>query len=41
MNDEILSNMDTEELELFLSVCAEEPEKLNVSIEYYIAEFVP
>jgi hypothetical protein len=41
MNDEILSNMDTEELELFLSVCAEEAEKLNVSIDYYIAEFVP
>ena len=41
MNDEILSNMDTEELELFLSVCTEEAEKLNVSIEYYIAEFVP
>lgn len=39
MNDEKLSSMDTDELELFLSVCAEEAEKLNVSIDYYIAEF--
>lgn len=39
MNDEKLANMDTDELEVFLSFCAEEAEKLNVSIDYYIAEF--
>ena len=39
MNDEKLSSMDTDELELFLSECAEKAEELNVGIDYYIAEF--
>ena len=39
MNDKQLQEMDTDELEMFLSNCAEESEKIGVSLEYYILEF--
>jgi|DEB0MinimDraft_10_1074344.scaffolds.fasta_scaffold51624_2 hypothetical protein len=39
MTDEQLQQMDTDELEVFLSHCAEESEKIGVDLDYYIMEF--
>lgn len=40
MTDETLQNMDTDEFELFMEVCQIEADKLGVSVNYYLEEFV-
>jgi hypothetical protein len=40
MTDDILQSMDTEEFELFMEVCEIEAEKLGVTVDYYLHEFV-
>jgi|DEB0MinimDraft_10_1074344.scaffolds.fasta_scaffold46342_5 hypothetical protein len=40
MTDETLQNMNTEEFELFMEVCHIEAEKIGVTVEYYLEEFV-
>lgn len=39
MTDKQLQEMDIDELEMFLSKCVEESEKIGVDLDYYIMEF--
>jgi len=40
MTDETLQNMDTDEFELFMEICQIEVDKLGVTVNYYVEEFV-
>ena len=40
MTDKLLQSMDTDEFELFMEICEIEAEKLGVTVDYYLEEFV-
>jgi|TARA_B100000029_G_scaffold460120_1_gene490833 hypothetical protein len=40
MNTRDLEELDTDEFEMFLAECEAEASKLEVTVDYYIAEFL-